>query len=270
MEMTLSRASVPSFGREATPALERRPFDQDLWAQLETMEIDPPGATTRFQHRLRQYNKWTDEFATRVTREYRRFLYLAARADHPVTPSDTVDQAWHLHLIYTRHYWQELCDNILGLQLHHEPSAGGIVESNKFERQYEQTIESYKATFGEAPPADIWPMRGSAKLDALGKKFLIAGGALVSEAIALKVANLPLLISATIFGIFIRHAATAAPNPNKSGGGCGAAGSGGHAAAAASCGTSGGHGGGGGCGSAGGGGCGGGSCGGGGCGGGGS
>jgi len=274
MEMTLSRASVPSFGREATPALERRPFDQDLWAQLETMEIDPPGATTRFQHRLRQYNKWTDEFATRVTREYRRFLYLAARADHPVTPSDTVDQAWHLHLIYTRHYWQELCDNILGLQLHHEPSAGGIVESNKFERQYEQTIESYKATFGEAPPADIWPMRGSAKLDALGKKFLIAGGALVSEAIALKVANLPLLIplliSAAIFGIFIRHAATAAPNPNKSGGGCGAAGSGGHAAAAASCGTSGGHGGGGGCGSAGGDGCGGGSCGGGGCGGGGS
>jgi hypothetical protein len=272
MEMTLSRASVPSIGREATPELERRPFDQDLWARLEAMEIDPPEATTRFHHRLRQYNKWTDEFATRVTREYRRFLYLAARAGHPVTPSDTVDQAWHLHLIYTRHYWQELCDNILGEQLHHEPSAGGIVESNRFERQYEQTIESYKATFGEAPPVDIWPVREPAKLDALGKKFLVAGGALVSVAIALKVANLPLLIplliSAAIFGIFIRNAATAAPNPNKSGGGCGAAGSGGHAAAAASCGTRG-HGGGGGCGGTGSGSCGGGSCGGGGCGGGG-
>jgi hypothetical protein len=52
MDMILNRASVPSFGREATPELERRPFDQDLWDRLETMEIDPPGATTRFQHRL--------------------------------------------------------------------------------------------------------------------------------------------------------------------------------------------------------------------------
>jgi hypothetical protein len=42
MDMILSRASVPSFGREATPELKRRPFDQDLWARLETIEIDPP------------------------------------------------------------------------------------------------------------------------------------------------------------------------------------------------------------------------------------
>jgi hypothetical protein len=28
MDMILSRASVPSLGREATPELERRPFDQ--------------------------------------------------------------------------------------------------------------------------------------------------------------------------------------------------------------------------------------------------
>jgi hypothetical protein len=262
MDMILSRASVPSVGREATPELERRPFDQDLWARLETMEIDPPDTTTRFQHRLKQYNKWTDEFAARVTKEYRRFLYLAARAGHPVTPSDTVDQAWHLHLIYTRHYWQELCDKILGLQLHHEPSAGGTVESNKFERQYGQTIESYKAAFGEAPPADIWPVRKPAKLGALGKKFLVAGGTVVGMAIALKAANIPLVILVAIAGIIAySHVATAALKPGKRGGGCGAAGcgaagSGGHAAAAAGS-----------CGSSGGGGCGGGGCGGGGCGG---
>ena len=171
MNMVLSRGSVPSFGREVIPELERCPFDLDLWARLETMEIDPPDATTQFRHRLRQYNKWTDDFAARVTREYRRFLYLAARAGHPVTPSDTVDQAWHLHLIYTRHYWEELCGKILGLQLHHEPSAGGTVESNKFGRQYEQTIESYKAAFGEAPPKDIWPVREPATLGALGRNL---------------------------------------------------------------------------------------------------
>jgi hypothetical protein len=241
------------------------------------MKIDPPGATTRFQHRLEQYNKWTDAFADRVTKEYRRFLYLAARAGHPVTPSDTVDQAWHLHLIYTRHYWQELCDKILGFQLHHEPSAGGTVENNKFERQYEQTIASYKATFGQAPPADIWPVREPAKPRAFGRSLLVAGGTVAGLAIALKVANLPLPIALLIFaaiGAFsLSYFATAAPNRDKRGGGyggCGAAGSGGHVAAAASCGGSGGgaSAGGGGCGSAGGGGCGsagGGGCGGGGC-----
>jgi hypothetical protein len=283
MDMILSRASVPSFGREATLQVAGRPFDQDLWNRLETMEIDPPGATTLFQHRLEQYNKWTDAFAARVTKEYRRFLYLAARADHPVTPSDTVDQAWHLHLIYTRHYWQELCDNILGFELHHEPSAGGTVESNKFERQYEQTIASYKATFGEAPPADIWPVREPAKPGALGKKLLVAGGTVVGIAIALKVANLPqlipLLILVAIIGV-IAYSFTAAAKPDRrkrsdAYGGCGAAGSGGHAAAAgscgwsggghavaaASCGSTGGDAGGGGCGGGGGGGCGGGGCG---------
>src|SRR5262245_6900392 len=82
MDVVPSRASVPSFGRYASPELVRRPFDHDLWARLESMEIDPPGATTRFQHRLKQYNKWTDDFAGRVTKEYHRFLYLAARAGH--------------------------------------------------------------------------------------------------------------------------------------------------------------------------------------------
>jgi hypothetical protein len=260
MDVTLSRGSVPSFGPEVTP--ERRPFDQDLWARLQIMEIDPPDAKTQFRHRLRQYNKWTDDFAARVTYEYRRFLYLAARAGHPVTPSDTVDQAWHLHLIYTRHYWEELCGKILGLQLHHDPSAGGTVESNKFERQYKQTIESYNAAFGEAPPADIWPVREPAARGALGKKFLVAGGTVAGMAIALAAASIPLLIMVAIVGIIaFSHVATASPNPDKRGSGCGAAGSGGHAAAASSCGGSSGCGSGG-CGS------GGGSCGGGGCGGG--
>ena len=271
MNTILSQTS--SFAPQAPPQFELRPFDKVLWARLETMEIDAPDATTRFHHRLKQYNKWTDEFAGRVTKEYRRFLYLAARARHPVTPSDTVDQAWHLHLIYTRHYWEELCGKILGLQLHHEPSAGGTVESSKFERQYEQTIESYKAAFGETPPADIWPVRKPAKPGTGGKKFLVAGATVVGTAIALAASNILLLIVVAIVGIIAYSHVAAASNPGTRGSGwaagCGAAGSGGHAAAAGFCGTSGGDGGGGGGGDggSGGSGCGGGGCGGGGCGG---
>ena len=199
MDMILSRtSSFASQAQRQPPSWSCARSTKILWARLETMEIDPPDATTRFHHRLKQYNKWTDEFAGRVTKEYRRFLYLAARARHPVTPSDTVDQAWHLHLIYTRHYWEELCGKILGLQLHHEPSAGGAVESSKFGRQYEQTIESYQAAFGEAPPADIWPVRKPAKPGTPGKKFLVAGATAVGTAIALGVANILLLSSSRL------------------------------------------------------------------------
>jgi hypothetical protein len=236
MEVSLGRGWVPSGRLEVPPELDR-PFDQALWARLEAMEIDPPDATTWFHHRLKQYNKWSDEFAERVTKEYLRFLYLAARAGHPVTPSDRVDQAWHLHLIYTRHYWEELCGNILGLQLHHEPSVGGALESRKFERQYQQTIESYQAAFGETPPVDIWPVRKPGKLGTHGKKFLVAGATVVGMAIAFAMANIPL-------AVFVGFAGIIAYSRD-------AAGSGGYAAsvdASGSCGSSGGGCGGGGCG----------------------
>ncbi|MEZ6192343.1 MAG: hypothetical protein R3C45_13785 [Phycisphaerales bacterium] len=49
-----------------------------------------------------------------MVNEYRRFCYLAIAAGHTVTPSDEVDQAWHLHLLYTRDYWEDFCPNVLG------------------------------------------------------------------------------------------------------------------------------------------------------------
>ena len=66
-------------------------------------------------------SKYTD----RVIEEYRKFLYLLASAGHPVTPSDQVDQAWHLHLTYTRSYWEDLCEKTIGKPLHHGPTKGG-------------------------------------------------------------------------------------------------------------------------------------------------
>src|SRR5262249_29968765 len=80
MDTVLRRASVPSRGREAAPELERRPFDQDLRARLETREIDPPNATPRFQHRLKRYCKWTDEFAARTLDGFWRFLRILTLA----------------------------------------------------------------------------------------------------------------------------------------------------------------------------------------------
>lgn len=128
-----------------------------LWLKLQDFAFDHPGDALTFTRRLARENRWSPEFARRVVDEYRRFLFLALRAGHAVTPSDEVDQAWHLHLVYTRSYWEDLCQGVLGRALHHGPTRGGRVEDDRFERQYADTKASYIRWFGQEPPADIWP-----------------------------------------------------------------------------------------------------------------
>src|SRR5688572_29636615 len=92
---------------------------QALWQNLRGFAFDPPGATFTFTQRLARENGWSDDYARRVVEEYRRFLFLASAAGHPVSPSEDVDQAWHLHLTYSRSYWEDLCGKVLGQALHH-------------------------------------------------------------------------------------------------------------------------------------------------------
>lgn len=129
----------------------------EFWQRLESFEIDDPGIALPFRERLARENGWTSEFAARVMDEYRRYILLMAHAGHPVTPSDHVDQAWHLHLTYTRSYWDRLCKDLIGRPLHHEPTKGGAAESAKFDGWYQKTLDSYASLFGTPPPADIWP-----------------------------------------------------------------------------------------------------------------
>jgi uncharacterized protein (TIGR04222 family) len=128
-----------------------------LWDRITAFEIDDPASSLTFSRRLARENRWGESFARRVVEEYRRFLFLAMSAGHPVTPSDQVDQAWHLHLTYTRSYWEDLCHEVLGHPLHHGPTKGGARESAKFHDWYERTLDSYRSLFGTEPPPDIWP-----------------------------------------------------------------------------------------------------------------
>ena len=132
-----------------------------LWRWLENMRIEAEGAALTFVARLGRENGWSPAYAEAVVEEYRRFLYLAAASGRPVTPSEDVDQAWHLHLSYTRHYWDELCARLLGRPLHHEPTAGGREEAARYRGQYEATLWLYRETFDAPPPPDIWPDSGT-------------------------------------------------------------------------------------------------------------
>jgi uncharacterized protein (TIGR04222 family) len=113
-----------------------------------------------FLRRLARENRWTENYARRVVDEYKRFMFLAVAAGHPVTPSEDVDEAWHLHLIYTRSYWDEFCGQVLTKAIHHDPTKGGPSELRKHREQYERTLASYREWFGMLPPVDIWPTGG--------------------------------------------------------------------------------------------------------------
>jgi hypothetical protein len=130
---------------------------QILRRKVEAFELDDPEATLPFTARLAREQGWTLGFAGQVTLEYKRFIILAMAAGHPVTPSEAVDQVWHLHLVYTRSYWQDLCAGVLGQELHHGPTRGGGEEQAKFTDWYAATLESYRRIFGEEPPPEIWP-----------------------------------------------------------------------------------------------------------------
>lgn len=133
-------------------------INQDrLWQQVAAFEFDKAQSAFPFSQRLARENGWSVGYARRVAEEYRRFIYLAVRAGHPVTPSDPVDQAWHLHLVYTRSYWDDLCRDVLGKPLHHGPTEGGKAEDDKFHDWYQRTLGSYEQCFGSQPPTDIWP-----------------------------------------------------------------------------------------------------------------
>lgn len=131
--------------------------DHPVWASLFPYNIGPDDAALSFAARLARENGWSAGHAARVIGEYKRFCFLAVIGDREVTPSDAVDQAWHLHLTYSRDYWERFCPEILGRSLHHGPTAGGGDERHRYFEQYAETLKLYEQVFGEAAPSDIWP-----------------------------------------------------------------------------------------------------------------
>ena len=127
------------------------------WQKLEAFAFDAPDAVITFEDKLIRETGWTRHFARRAIAEYRRFLLLAAEAGHAVSPSPAVDHVWHLHLLYTRNYWDELCPKVLGFRFHHEPASGVAGNRATLDDWYARTLASYRAMFEEDPPGDLWP-----------------------------------------------------------------------------------------------------------------
>jgi hypothetical protein len=130
---------------------------QELWLKIEQFELDDPHASFSFSDRLARENGWSYSFAIGAIEEYKKFIFLICIANHPLTPSDEVDQVWHLHLLYTQSYWVDMCKNILCREIHHGPTRGGNAERTKFKNWYDETKKLYRETFNYDAPTDIWP-----------------------------------------------------------------------------------------------------------------
>jgi hypothetical protein len=105
---------------------------------------------------------WDREYAQNAMNEYLKFMFLCKFAGHGVTPSEVVDEVWHLHLIYSESYWEQLCGKVLNKTVHHTPGTGD--DGDKYEIQYRKTIQSYKTAFG-VPNLTVWPTPKAEKLD---------------------------------------------------------------------------------------------------------
>lgn len=134
------------------------PEHQALWLRIQEFSIDDPSAQVKFSDKLAHHQHWSPEYTARVIEEYRKFLFLSCISPNGASPSQIVDEAWHLHLTYTTNYWKELCRDTLGREIHHHPSKGGAAENKYHFDWYAQTLHLYKEVFDEYPPEDIWPL----------------------------------------------------------------------------------------------------------------
>lgn len=135
------------------------PSQDPLWHRIDSFDLDALDAALPFSQRLARDNGWTPDYAARVVEEYKRFCYFAIRAGHAVVPPDRIEQAWHLHLSYSRDYWEVFCAQVLGADLHHDPVRNSDTEeADRHRETYAATMKSYQRLSGEPPPPDIWPV----------------------------------------------------------------------------------------------------------------
>ena len=128
-----------------------------LWQRLAAHRFDDAADAQPFSARLAHSQGWSAAHTERVLREYRRFLYLSVRSGGGACPSESVDAAWHAHLLDSSRYFGRFCPQVLGRTLHHHPSRGGA-DGARHRANYAATLQAYETAFDEAPPADLWPL----------------------------------------------------------------------------------------------------------------
>ena len=105
---------------------------------------------------------WTFAFASRVAKEYRRFLVLCIErqqdTNHPILSSGPVADFWRLHILDTEKYIED-CQHCFGAILHRFSHFGRRTDQDggNLREAWLKMIVLYESAFGKHPPSDIWP-----------------------------------------------------------------------------------------------------------------
>ena len=85
-----------------------------------------------------------------LAERYQRFLALKARhPEHPIAPTEIIDEMWHLHMLHPRAYHRD-CIAFFGYILDHAPGYGADAETRPaLERTFHRTAELWERTYGE-------------------------------------------------------------------------------------------------------------------------
>lgn len=113
----------------------------------------------------------TAESASRMVKEYRRFLYLKAIDGGVLTPPKHVDDVWHAHINLPDGAWDDFCSDVVGKKVEHRID----LSSKQTVAAYERTVALYRDEFEGLPPADIWPGRAARARSELGLFLVIVG-----------------------------------------------------------------------------------------------
>jgi uncharacterized protein (TIGR04222 family) len=132
------------------------PQAQARWQRIADHRFEDADAPLDFCAKLAREQGWSRTEARAAIEEYRRFCFLAAIGAGDMVPSIAVDEVWHLHLTYTRDYWDEFCPRALGFPFHHDPGGLRHGDSVHYRLRYAETLAEYERWFG-SPPARWWP-----------------------------------------------------------------------------------------------------------------
>jgi uncharacterized protein (TIGR04222 family) len=133
----------------------REPADA-RWQRIRAHRFDDSSLPLDFVARLAREQGWSRADAEAAIDEYRRYCWLACAGLGEMTPSVEVDEVWHLHLTYTRDYWERWCGEALSMPLHHDPTGGTRADGHRYAEQYAATLAAYTEHFGH-PPRRWWP-----------------------------------------------------------------------------------------------------------------
>ncbi len=128
----------------------------ELWKKIKSVDFQTLDPSFPFVDRLASENEWSIRYAKAVIEEYKRFIYLSALSEQQLIPSDEVNQAWLLHLTYTRHYWVDF-RKLVGANLHYTPFNPKGVNVDQLSEAYEYTKQMYRDEFHTEPRPQVWP-----------------------------------------------------------------------------------------------------------------